>query len=151
MLTNSLYTKWAVRFFVLIYLMLITSTGNAFFWCMDAETSPHLESNLSGKCWTPCSFEPEESQGNEQTSNAGAAFSSGMHGCVDSPALSSVITPTKQNNPKSKHSITDVNKLNSTFFLAKCLLADSLEKPFLAHQLPFRQTMAALRTVVLLH
>jgi hypothetical protein len=151
MLLRSLHTKRAARFFVLIYLLLITVTGNAFFWCTDAESSPHLESSLSGKCWMPCPSEPEERQRNEPTSNPSVAFSSDLGDCVDSPVYSSVITPSNQHRPKSKITETGIKTANSSFLLAKSLGAVCLGNPSLARQLPPRQALAVLRTVVLLH
>ena len=150
MLTSSLHTKWIVRFFVLIYLLLITSTGNAFFWCKGAEAS-HLEVNLSGTCWTPCLPGSSRHQGNEQTSDTMAAFSAEIADCIDSPAYSSLITPATPNSPKSKVTVTEINASDSPFCLANCLSAECLGNPPLAHKLPPRQTLTALRTVVLLH
>lgn len=151
MLKNSLHTKWVACFFVLIYLLLITSTGNAFFWCKDAETNPHLEFNLSGKCWTPCITEPEEQQRYEQTSSTNVVFSSTTDDCVDSPAYSSVVTSSNQNRSKNKVTITDINTPSLPIILAKRLSAESLGNLSPAHQLPPRQALTALRTVVLLH
>lgn len=151
MLANSLQTKWVARSLVLIYLLLITSTGNAFFWCQDAENYSHLESNPSGTCWTPCNPEAEKQKCNEQTSKASAAISSDLGDCFDSPAYSSVITPSNQNRPKSKATVIDINTPNPPFILAKRLSAESLGNPLHVHQLPPRQALTALRTVALLH
>lgn len=149
MLTNSLHTKWMAQLLVLIYLLLMTSTGNAFFWCKDAEAPPHLEANLGGRCWIPCATDTEQHPA--QTSNAGVTFSSGTGDCLDTPAYYSTATPAHQNRPKSKVSTADIDKPNSVCITAKRLSAEDLSSRPHSHQLPLRQTLASLRTVVLLH
>ncbi len=151
MSTNSQHIRWVARFFILFYLLLISGTGNTFFWCKDAEASSHLESNLSGTCWFPCLSESEDYLPYESSFNASLTSSSDMGDCVDSPAHSSVITRTNQNILKSKSTVTDINTPNFPFILAKCLNAEYSGSTSLTHQLPPRQTLAALRTVVLLH
>ncbi len=151
MSTSSPHMRWVVRFFILFYLLLITSTGNTFFWCKDAEASSHLESNLSGTCWLPCLSESEDDSSYENALNTSLTFFSDLGACVDSPAHSSVITRTNQNILKSKSTVADINTPNFSFTLTKCLNAEYSGNTSLTHQLPPRQTLAALRTVVLLH
>jgi len=151
MLKNSLHTKWVVRFFVLIYLLLMTGTGNAFFWCKDAESHPHLESTPGGKCWMPCPSEPEEHQGFKHTPNAKVVFSSAKGDCIDLPAISSAITSSNQNRAKNKVSITVINTPDSPDIQAERFSVENLSGPAPAHQLPLRQSLTALRTIVLLH
>lgn len=149
MSTNSLHTKWVARFFVLIYLLLITSTGNAFFWCKDVKSNAHLESSLSGTCWMPCSSEQKEPQSDEQTSNESVVFSLDMSDCIDSPVCSSVLAPSNQKSPKNKATETDISTPNSSSLLAKCLSSNP-GTPSFAHHLPPRQALTALRTVIIL-
>jgi len=150
MLIDPLQKKWVAQLFLCIYLLLITSTGNTFFWCMDAETNLHLESNSGGKCWTPCLSESEEHQVNEQAPNASGALSSDLGDCFDSPAYSSVTTHSTKSRTKNKVTATDVNASRPSFTPTQHLGAES-GTPSLAHLLPPRQTLSALRTVVLLH
>lgn len=150
MLTNSLQTKWVAQFFICIYLLLITSTGNAFFWCKDAETDLHLESNLGGKCWTPCFSESEEHRPAEQPSGPGVDFSSGMGGCLDSPTYSSAATSSNKNRIKNKTTAANTNT-HHQFSVPKQHLGTGNGYSPCVHQRPPRQTLAALRTVVLLH
>ena len=149
MLKSSLHTNWVVRVFVLIYLALITSTGNAFFWCQGAEATSHLEANLSGNCWTPCPPESNRHQCDELPAESSATFSSAIGDCFDSPAIASIITPSNQNNPKSKATVADINTPDPSFILANGLSAEGLENPPLVHKLPPRQALTALLTIVL--
>lgn len=148
MLMNSLQTKWVARFFVLAYLLLITSTANAF-WCQDVEADSHLESNPAGTCWFPCTPEEQEAQRNEQAPAAGMAFSAEGEDCFDSPVHSSGIIPSNQKEPKNKTTVTETNSFNSFFSLDRRLTAD-LGYPGVAHQLPPQQALIALRTISLL-
>ena len=149
MLKNSLHTKWVARFFILIYLLLIASTANAFFWCKDVGADSHLESNYSGTCCFPCSPEQQEPHRNEQTSKTNSVFSLDMEDCIDSTVSSSVITPSTPKSPKNKTTLTDISTLNSSFLSAK-FLRSGPKTPPLTHQLPPRQTLTALRTISLL-
>jgi hypothetical protein len=150
MLTKSLHSKWVAQLFVLMYLLLITSTGNAFFWCTGAETSSHLESNPGGKCWTPCHSEPEENQRNEQTPKKSVVFSSGMDDCADFPVYSTVITSQHQNRLKSRIIETDNNTPSPLSITIRRLNNESLGILPLPDQLPPRLALTAFRTVALL-
>lgn len=151
MLKNSLHKKWATRFFVLIYLLLISSTGNAFFWCQDAEASSHLETNPGGTCWMPCSAESDGQHHDDQTPRKGAVITTEEGECLDSPVYSSAITPSNQNRTKNKATFTDINTQDPLFIQAMRLGVDNPRSTFSIQQLPPRQTMTALRTVVLRH
>ena len=150
-MTSSLQTNWIARFFILIYLLLITSTGNAFFWCQDLESSVHLESNLSGTCWNPCAPGEKERQHRDKSSNTSEAFSLDMGDCIDSPVHSSAITPANQHRTKNKSALTDINTTNPSWLQTKSFRAESPGSLYLAQRLPPRQALTALRTIVLLH
>ncbi len=150
MFINSLYTKckWAARFFILAYLLLITSTVNAF-WCVEAETNSHLESNPAATCWFPCTPAGQEAQRNEQPTSTSLVFYAEEGVCLDSSVHSSGLTPSNQKEPKSKTTATEINISNSFFALNRHLTA-SLGNHNFTHQLPPRQALIALRTIALL-
>ena len=151
MLNKSLHIKWVARFFILLYLLLSSSPGSTVFWCKDAEASTHLESNLGGSCWTPCLSESAAYLPFEGPSQEKSTLSSGRENCVDSPAHSSLIAHTNQKSPKTKFPGTDTSAPHFPSLLAKYGCSECLENPSDAQNLPTRQILTALSTVVLLH
>lgn len=151
MLTNSLHTKWIMRFFVMIYLLFSFSTANASFWCLDEENSAHLESTPIGKCWTNC---PPNSDTTRQTTVTTqiAISTSGQGGeCLDSLVYPSALT--------SSHRTSTLNKVLATDFSTDDLphipnlnaAVTSFANLSISTYLPAPQTIKTLRTVVLLH
>lgn len=151
MLTNSLHTKWIMRFFVLIYLLLNFSTANASFWCQGEESSSHLESNAIGKCWTNC---PPESGANQQSmvTTQTAVFSSEQgEDCLDSPVHSSALTSLHRTSTPNKILATDFDTINPPHTPNSGIEVRRFANLSLPAHLPASQAIKALRTVVLLH
>ncbi len=151
MLTNALHTKWIMRFFVMIYLLLSFSSANASFWCLDEESSSHLESNPIGKCWTDCPPNTDTTQQTAVTTQA-AVFSSGQEGdCLDSPLHSLALTSSQRTNMPSKVLGPDFD--TDTLFHIPSLSVEvtRFANLSLPTHLPATQAIKALRTVVLLH
>ena len=151
MLTNSLHTKWIMRFFVLIYLLLSFSTANASFWCLDEESSSHLESSPIGKCWTNC---PPDTDANQQAivTTQAAVFSSEQgEDCLDSPVHTSALTSSQRTSTPSKVLATDFDTDDLTHIPNLNVEGTRFTNLSLPTHLPTPQTLKAQRTVVLLH
>ena len=150
-MTNLRHRQWATRTFVLIYLLLSASTGNASFWCQGNEKSSHLESNPVGECWTVCHPEEDDHSGSDDASREEVAVSALVDDCFDSPANPLSLAHSTQVDPQQK---IDVGETGLT-----CLPFTSLDRSgdarfaslIRASQLPPPKALMALRTVVLLH
>lgn len=147
MLINTLHTRWVTRLFVLIYLLLSFSTANAAFWCLDEQSSPHLETSPIGKCWTDC--DPEDPA--LQSSKAELLWKSSENDCLDSPAYSSALTSMSRTISPNRIAALDTDSINPPDIFNQSLEASLFASLTLPAQLPTTQTLAALRTVVLLH
>ncbi len=151
MLTSSLHTKWIMRFFVLIYLLLSFSTANASFWCQEEESSSHLESNPIGKCWTDCPPNTDTTQQTTVTTET-AVFSSGQEDdCLDSLVYSSALTSSQRTSPPNKVLPTDFDTDDLPHIPNLSLEVTHFANLSLPTHLPAPQSTIALRTVVLLH
>lgn len=151
MLTSSLHTKWIMRFFVLIYLLLSFGTANASFWCQADESSSHLESSPIGKCWTNCPPNTDTTQQTTVTSQT-AIFSSGQEGeCLDSPVYTSALTSSQRTSTPNKVSATDFDTDDLHHIPNPSVEVTRFANLSLPTHLPAPQTIKALRTVVLLH
>ena len=149
-MTNLRHRQWAIRTFVLIYLLLSASTGNASFWCQGNENSSHLESNPVGECWTVCHPEADH-QRSDDASSSEVAVSAIVDECLDSPVYSSAITHSPQTDPQHKIDISDTGSIGLTFISANSLWDARFASLTRASQLPPPQALMALRTVVLLN
>jgi hypothetical protein len=150
MLANTLHKKWLTRFFVLIYLLLSFSIANASFWCHGQEDSLRLEFNPSGQCWTSSNSVDDDPQHSEKTATTDPFWSALGGGCFDSPAYSSVITPSNRTSPLPK--ISTANSAIPLSFNPACTSeAMRLASVTVRSQLPTPQVLQTLRTVVLLH
>ncbi len=151
MLTSSLHTKWIMRFFLMIYLLLSFSTANASFWCLDEESSSHLESSPIGKCWTNC---PPDTDANLQAivTTQAAVFSSEQgEDCLDSPVHSSALTSSQRTSTPNKVFTNDFDKDDLPHIPNLSVEGTRFANLSLPTHLPTPQTLKALRTVVLLH
>jgi hypothetical protein len=151
MLTSSLHTKWIMRFFVMIYLLLSFSTANASFWCLDEESSSHLESNPIGRCWTDCLPNTDTTQQTTLTTQT-AVFSSGQEDeCLDSPVYTSALTSSQRTSTPNKVFATDFDTDDLHHIPNLSVEVTRFANLSLPTHLPAPQTIKALRTVVLLH
>ncbi len=151
MLTSFLNTKWIMRFFVMIYLLLNFSTANASFWCLDKESSSHLASNPIGKCWTDC---PPNTDTTQQTTvpTQIAVFSSGQEDdCLDSPVYTSALTSSQRTSTPNKVLASDLESFSSPRIPNLSVEVTRFANLSLSTHLPAPQALKALRTVVLLH
>jgi hypothetical protein len=151
MLTSRLHTRWITRFFVLLYLLLSFSTANAAFWCQGEQDSPHLESSPIGKCWTNCSSEDASLLQDKAHSGVPLFWSAPEDECLDSPVYSSVLPSSVRTNSATRIAAIDFDSVHIPFITTSGSAAThfGFQKP--PFQLPATQTLAALRTVVLLH
>jgi len=147
MLISTLHTRLVTRLFVLIYLLLSFSTANAAFWCLDEQSSPHLETNPIGKCWIDCDPEDPALQSNKAEVN----WTTSENDCLDSPAYSSALTSTFRTNSPNRIAALDIDSINHPLITNQASEASLFVNLNLPTQLPTTQTLAALRTVVLLH
>lgn len=150
-MTNIRQTKWITWIFILIYLLLSTSTVNASFWCQGTETSSHLESNPVGECWTVCHPEEEDHPSSDDSSREEVAVSSIVDDCFDSPAYSSALTHSTQTDPQHKVDVCETGSTSLTYVSTNSVGCDRFYALICAAQLPPPQALTALRTVVLLN
>lgn len=151
MLTSSLHTRWITRFFVLIYLLLSFSTANASFWCLEEESSSHLESSPIGKCWTNCPPDSDATQKASVITQTAVYLSEQEEDCLDSPVYTSALTSSQRTSTPNRILATDFDTHDLLHIPNLSLEATRFAYLSLPSQLPAPQTLKALRTVVLLH
>ena len=151
MLTSSLHTRWITRFFVLIYLLLSFSTANASFWCLEEESSSHLETSPIGKCWTNCPPNTDATQQTSVTTQTAVFSSEQEQDCLDSPVYTSALTSSQRTSTPNKVLATDFDTFYSPHIPNPGIEVSRFTSLNLPTYLPIPQTIKALRTVVLLH
>ena len=151
MLKSSLHVKLITRFFVLIYLLLSFSTAHASFWCLDEESSPHLESSPIGKCWTNCPGNTDAGRQSIVTTQAAVFLSEQVDDCLDSPAYTSAVTSSHRTNTPNRIFATDFDTVTLSSISAPGLEVTRFANLSRPADLPIPQKIKVLRTVILLH
>ena len=132
---------------MLIYLMMSFSTANASFWCLEEQSSPHLQSSPIGKCWTDC--DPENPT--LQPAKGELAWTTSEEDCLDSPVHSSALTSTLRINSLNRIAAVDIDSIYPPIIVNMELGDSRIINSNFHSRLPTSQSLEALRTVIFLH
>lgn len=153
MLRMILYRKLVARLLILVYLLVGLGLGNGLFWCQESGAFTHAEYSLSGECQfvqDSCLTAYEQQESDERLSPTPLLWSSSADH-LDSPAshsLSHAPAPKYKDLPAAPMA---ADWSASRLLPERNLPVISLTGLNLAAQPPPSQTLAALRTVVLLN
>jgi len=149
MLMKTRHATWIGHLLLVVFLLSSVSISNASFWCQDAESSAHLVSS-PGTCQVISPVTKDQQLCCEEIDRTGEFLSIPSVGCFDFPVFSSVSPSTNRSTSPSRIAVPPLEMEETPSTLG----INSQIAPFadrsLAFQLPSRQALTSLQTIILL-